>query len=58
MESKSIILKSAERVYSTPIIETIQLDNEISLILSSTEPLPPGPGCAPENKENFEESPF
>jgi len=47
---------SQKRTYSTPQIERIQLDNEISLVLESTSP-PTGPGWgqnlqAPEHLNN------
>jgi hypothetical protein len=45
----------AKRAYSSPLIERVQLDNEISLALESTTP-PEGPngteGYAPEYLHN------
>ena len=48
-------LKTTEKkVYSSPQIERILLDNEISLVLSSPE-VPP---VWSENKENYTNDPF
>jgi hypothetical protein len=59
MEMTSIILNTKKRVYSTPIVEIIQLDNEISLLLSSLDSLPNGPGCNTSNSpENYDENPY
>jgi len=48
------IENTKKKVYNSPQIERITLDNEISLILSS-------PGVPPvwsENKENYSNDPF
>ena len=47
-----------KRVYSTPAIELISLDNEISLILASDPPI--GPGEVKNNSvpEYFNNNPY
>jgi len=51
---KTSIESTEKKVYSSPQIERILLDNEISLVLSSPESLPDWS----ENKENFNKDPF
>ena len=47
--------KIVKRVYQTPKIEMISLDNEISLVLVSGDPGDPGASLAPEY---FNNNPF
>ncbi len=42
MKMKNDIKNQDVRVYQTPIIEKIMMDNEISLVLASDPPTPPG----------------
>ena len=50
-------LNTHKRKYTAPLIEQIQLDNEISLILESTPPF--GPDEFSNNvSENFNNDPF
>jgi len=51
---KTNIKSTEKKVYSSPIIERIKLDNEISLILSS----PAVPPVWSENKDNYTNDPF
>ena len=51
---KTSIESTEKKVYSSPQIERILLDNEISLVLSSPDSLPDWS----ENKENFNNDPF
>ncbi len=51
---KTIIENTEKRVYRSPQIELITLDNEISLVLSS----PATPPLWSENKENYTNDPF
>ncbi|HEY5592444.1 MAG TPA: hypothetical protein VIK55_15685 [Paludibacter sp.] len=51
---KTTIESTEKKVYSSPQIERILLDNEISLVLSSPE-VPP---VWSENKENYTNDPF
>lgn len=51
---KTTIESTEKKVYSSPQIERIKLDNEISLVLSSPESLP----LWSENKENCNNDPF
>jgi len=60
MNTKNEIIQ--KRIYSTPQIERIQLDNEISLVLQSESISPPfGPGGFGQNlqaPEHFNNDPF
>lgn len=57
MNTKNEIIQ--KRTYSTPQIERIQLDNEISLVLESTSPpSAPGWGQNLQAPENFNNDPF
>jgi hypothetical protein len=51
---KSNNMNTEKRMYSSPTIERIRLDNEISLALESTPPEGPGEtaSCAPEYFNN------
>ena len=50
---------SEKRIYSTPIIEHVKLDNEISLILESAGSDPGEPGTFSLNApEHFNNDPF
>lgn len=54
-------IESEKRAYTSPSIECIKLDNQISLILNSFEGLPgdPNPDCyIGPKKENNSESPW
>jgi len=51
---KTTIESTEKKVYSSPQIERILLDNEISLVLSSPE----APPVWSENKENYTNDPF
>lgn len=51
---KTTIEKSEKKVYSSPQIERIIMDNEVSLVLSSPADLP---GWT-KNQENFTYDPF
>jgi len=46
MKTKNIQME--KRIYSSPLIEQIKLDNEISLALQSTPPNGPNETLAPE----------
>jgi hypothetical protein len=49
----------AKRDYTAPVIEQIQLDNEISLALESAPPAGPGePGYLGKSPEFFNNDPF
>jgi len=45
-----------KRNYSSPLLESVELDNEISLVLQSDEP-PTEPGTS-NTLENFKNDPF
>ncbi len=49
MKKTSIIKSNEKRTYLSPVLESIKLDNEISLVLQTPglETLPGGPGCDP-----------
>ena len=49
---------SKKQAYSTPNIERIELDNEISLTLDSTPTPPPGPFGQNNAPEYFNNDPF
>ncbi len=51
---KTTIESTEKKVYSSPQIERILLDNEISLALES----PANPPVWSENKENYTNDPF
>jgi len=51
---KTIIENTEKKVYSSPQIERITLDNEISLVLES----PAVPPVWSENKENYTNDPY
>lgn len=51
---KITIESTEKKVYSSPQIERILLDNEISLVLSSPQDLPDWPTA----RENFNNDPF
>lgn len=51
---KTTIESTKKKVYSSPQIERIILDNEISLVLSSPAKLP----VWSENQENYTNDPF
>lgn len=44
--------KIEKRIYNTPIIEIVSLDNEISLVLVSGDPGDPGASLTPEYIKN------
>jgi len=48
---------SVKNTYSAPIIERVQLDNEISLVLESVKPDPSEPGIV-KVSEHFNNDPF
>jgi len=55
---KTIEKVIAKRVYSTPAIEMILLDNEISLVLASDPPIGPGETNNNSRFDYFNNDPF
>ena len=55
---KTLKDKKAKRTYQTPTLERIELDNEISLVLTSPTTPAPGPGEPGYVPENLNNDPF
>ena len=51
-------MKTNKQDYTTPKIERIELDNEISLTLDSTPPVGPGGETRLQTPEYFNNDPF
>lgn len=61
MKTDNISIESEKKIYFSPVIESIKLDNEISLILNSFGSLPgdpSGPGCETNENNQFKDNPW